>query len=100
MSENKTSNDYSAIALVHSALAGACLLISLSKEIKSCIGLADSAYVLVRYNEVAGGELEKHSLLFVNALKMARSNLQDFAGHVDPNRLLLNRYCRLTQLSG
>lgn len=47
LSENKTSNEFSVIALVHSALAGTCLLISSSKEIKSCTGLADSMYVLV-----------------------------------------------------
>lgn len=73
--------------MVHSAVAGTCLLISSSKE----TGLAGSVHVLVHYDEVAGGELEKHSLLFVNAIKMPRSNLQDFAGHVDPNRLLLKR---------
>lgn len=101
MSENKTSTDFFEIALVHSALAGACLLISSSKEIKSWVDLADSVYVLVHYDEVGGGEFDNYSLLFVNAIKMPRSNLQDFAGHVDPNRLLLNSLTnRLTQLSG
>lgn len=57
-------------------------------------------YVLVHCDKVAGGELEKHSLLFVNVIKMPKSNLQGFAGLVDPNRLSLIRYCRLTQLSG
>lgn len=75
-------------------------MVSLSKEIKPCTGLADSVYVPVCYDEVTGGELEKCGLLFVNAIKMPKSNLLDSAGHLDPYRLLLNRDWRLTQPSG
>jgi len=39
----------------------------------------------VHYDEVAGGELEKCSLIFVNVIKVPRSSLQDFVGHLDSN---------------
>lgn len=37
LSENETTNDFSEMALVCSALDGACLLMSSSKEIKSAL---------------------------------------------------------------
>lgn len=96
LSANRTSNDFSATALDRSALAGACLPISSSRAVTSCVGLADSAMFLCAMMK---WQVNLKNV-FVNAIKMPRSNLQNFAGRIDPDRELVNRCCKTNTAQG